>query len=275
MKRWIHASTSASVFNRNTTNTSYYDNFLNEKDLKYMQTAKNLDGHIEMMSPSEYFEICAKQIFKGRHTAEQLKRQREVTKDRDGNQLIAQYEDAMKAGKQFPLCFLNYADSSQEGLHRMYAAGEAFGWDIKFPVLVIEPYDIDRWNDMQFNRMVSDYKRFDFKYVVKEAQNAIMDWDIPVPDDVEEQMRKAVIESAAIYEDEPHNIDVEVDISEDDSQLEISIVSIDGKELDQITVDAKVWLDDMFDTEAVSDLETNNKEIDLDDLDVNDLDLFF
>lgn len=275
MKRWIHASTSASVFNKNTTGTSYYDNFLNEKDLNYMQKAKNLDGVIEMMSPSEYFEACANEIFKGRHNAEQLKQQRQVTKDRNGNQLVAQYEDAMKAGKQFPLCFLNYADSSQEGLHRMYAAGEAFGWDTEFPVLVIRPYDIDRWNSMMFNRMVSDYKHYDFKYVVKDAQEAIMDWDIPVPDNVEEQMQNAVEEAAQNYEDDPHNIDVEVTVDNDDNQLLISILSIDGKELDQITVDAKVWLDDMFDTKATSELESSNKEIDLNDLDVDDLDLFF
>lgn len=275
MKRWIHASTSASVFNKNTTGTSYYDNFLNEKDLNYMQKAKNLDGVIEMMSPSEYFEACANEIFKGRHTAEQLKQQRQVTKDRNGNQLVAQYEDAMKAGKQFPLCFLNYADSSQEGLHRMYAAGEAFGWDTEFPVLVIRPYDIDRWNSMMFNRMVSDYKHYDFKYVVKDAQEAIMDWDIPIPDNVEEQMQNAVEEAAQNYEDDPHNIDVEVTVDNNDNQLLISILSIDGKELDQITVDAKVWLDDMFDTEATSESESSNKEIDLNDLDVDDLDLFF
>ena len=56
MKRYIRSSTTShDVFDTTTTHMSYYDRFLNAKDLKYMQEAKNLDGKIVMMTLDEYF----------------------------------------------------------------------------------------------------------------------------------------------------------------------------------------------------------------------------
>jgi len=40
--------------------------------------------------------------------------------------------------------YINYAKRGQEGLHRMMVAGDLFGWDEKFPVLVITTYDEEK-----------------------------------------------------------------------------------------------------------------------------------
>ena len=116
---------------KRSTGTSYYDNFLNDKDLKYMQKSKNRTGEIVMMSPAEYYEECATNIFEG-SSVTSLKLQRG-----SNSELIQQYEEDMKNGDKFPLCYLNYPDHAQEGLHRMMAAGNVYGWDTKFPVLVV------------------------------------------------------------------------------------------------------------------------------------------
>ena len=39
--------------------------------------------------------------------------------------------------------FINYADRSQEGRHRMYVAAQLTSWDTKFPVMVVDVYDKD------------------------------------------------------------------------------------------------------------------------------------
>lgn len=269
MKRWIHASTSPNVFDISSTGTSYYNNFLNTKDLEYMQTAKNLTGHIEMMTPQEYFEACAKDIFQGRHTAEQLKKQREASRSKDGIRTIDKYIEDMRSGSVFPLCFLNYADLGQEGLHRMYAAGEAFGWDTEFPVLIVEPYDMDRWNESQFWQAVQDYRRYDLKDVVKEATDSIADWDKPVPDNFDEIFREAIRESARNAE-EPHDIDVQLKI--DDGSVFIYLSSFDGRDVDSSSFDDRVWLEDMFDTES-DDEDTPELDDEIDDLEIDDLDI--
>jgi len=267
MKRWIHAATSTSnVFDTSSTHTSYYNNFLNEKDLKYMQEAKNLTGHIEMMSPTEYFEECSENIFRQSHpSVESLKKQREYSRDHDGNKLVDLYKDAMMSGDVFPLCYLDYASSTQEGLHRMYAAGEAFGWDTKFPVLVVEPYDETLWAEQKAFEAAQHYCKYDFKDVVDEATDQIVDWNSPPPADVDIQLKEA-IEQTAQNADEPHDIEVEVEVKDD--QLLVYIVRVDDYTYDSPDLEKKIWLEDLFDMES----ENGQDGGDQDDEDFSDLD---
>lgn len=126
------------VFNTTTTGTSYYDDFLNPKDLKYMQEEKNLDGKIVYMTPKEYFEECANNIFDGRVTVSQL------LQSRKSDYLADEYAERMEIGIVFDLCYLNYANNNQEGLHRMLAFSKLFGWDSeKAPILVVTVFDED------------------------------------------------------------------------------------------------------------------------------------
>lgn len=137
MRRYLLGTlvtTSPQVFKLDT-DTSYYNNFLNEEDLAYMQKSKNRTGEVVHMSPSQYYEECATKIFRDT-SVENLKKQRGANAH-----YISQYKEDMLAGDKFPLCYLDYAKHSQEGLHRMMAAGEAFGWNTKFPVLVVDVVD--------------------------------------------------------------------------------------------------------------------------------------
>jgi len=268
----ILASETSDVFDVTTTGASYYDNFLNEKDLKYMQDAKNMTGSIEMITPAEYYKTCSEDIFDGRSSVDDLKEQREYSKDPDtGERLVDEYEAAMKQGDKFPLCYLNYASSNQEGLHRMYAAGEAFGWDVKFPVLVIRPYDMDRYNKQRQNEAINDYQRYSLENVVKDAVDEVSDWDAPVPDNVVEIVKEAVERCAESYEDDPHTIEVDVE-REDEDHLNVCLTKFDGIDV-ELCRPISLWLDDMYktteDTEGPDDLDDIDDN--LDDLDISDL----
>lgn len=224
-----------------TTQTSYYDNFLNEKDLHYMQKAKNLTGEVVMMSPKEYFREAAK-IFNTSVEA--------LIEQRTDNSLSKYIED-MQRGDVFPLCYLNYAGETQEGLHRMLAAAEAFGWDIKYPVLVVEPYDKELWKYYEDLQTYNSYLKYDLEDVIRSAENKLADWSEPVPDDFVDIM-KAEIENIASQTGD--DIDVDVDI-EDDNRVVIHL-----NRYNDITPDTafaceyKLYLDDMFDID-IDDLE--------------------
>lgn len=181
MKRYIQNVTHAarvSPFELDT-HVSYYNNFLDEEDLKYMQRSKNRTGKIVDMSPSEYYHECATRIFDT--TVEALQQQRRASEG-----LVEQYMQDMLNGDKFPLCYLNYPDNAQEGLHGMMAAGEAFGWDTKFPVLVVEAVD-DRVE--QLNKIWRYYN--DAVYDAQECKYAESNWEEEFVKEVEWNLENA------------------------------------------------------------------------------------
>lgn len=143
---WVKESESYNPFDVTTTGTSLYDNFLNPKDLEYYQTHKNLTGDIVYMSPSAYFEACA-EMFRNHgykdSTVKSLIKSRTQGKEAEK---IERYMKMMKDGVKFHLPYIFAQSGHQEGLHRMYCAGELYGWDTEFPVLVVEPYDQGAWD---------------------------------------------------------------------------------------------------------------------------------
>lgn len=130
--------------NTKKTGMSYYDNFLNEEDADYMRRSKNLKGDIQMLSPQEYYEMCADKIFENT-SVDSLKEQRKT--DQDNSHLI----DVLKRGDALDMPMINLANKGQEGLHRMMVLGDMYGWDEKQPVLVVDwddkQYEIDRRNN--------------------------------------------------------------------------------------------------------------------------------
>lgn len=95
---------------------------------EYGHTAKYV-----MMSPREYFEACEKGF--GIPASIQIKTVGEHDKG-----IIQELETVLDKYKvRFPITYLNYSYNgfTQEGRHRMFIAGQRFGWDTKFPVLVI------------------------------------------------------------------------------------------------------------------------------------------
>lgn len=264
MKIYIRANTPTdNVFDTSTTNMSYYDRFLNEKDLKYMQDAKNLDGKIVMMTPDEYFKGAAK-IFGYRYTEKQLEEQR-------SDSLTPQYVDDMKNGDKFPMCFLNYADKGQEGLHRMLAAKIAFGPNVKYPVLVITPYDQDRWDAWEKQKEINDFERYEFKDLIEDMERSLGDWSIAPPADIADQA-KSYIEERSSRRGVDITVNCEINEYQGDKRLDVTLTSYKGLKLEDTSPsNASPWLANMFDMDRGASDEDIDKMID--DLDYVDLEL--
>lgn len=224
-------------FDTTSTHMSYYDRFLDPKELAYMQSAKNLTGDIVMMTPQEYFEECT-EIFGDTLTVDDLIRQR-------SDESLDKYIEAMRNGDVFPLCFINYADRGQEGLHRMLAAAEAFGWDVEYPVLVITPYDMQAWEESKKLQEYNDFCRYDLNDAIDQATKELQDWSAPVPDDITEKMSNMI---AYILGDAGYNVEVECEIQDD--RIATYLTSLDGYAPETIhPATHSPWLEDMFDTE--------------------------
>lgn len=152
------------IFDVNKTGMSYYDQLIpGHPENTYMKKAKNLKGEIIYLTPLEYYQECAKNIFNT--SVESLKKQRSYSQE-----YIEKLKKIIVEKKKcFPLTFLNYADKSQEGLHRMMVAGELFGWnEIKFPVLAINFDDIERNNREEKAKRIGEIK-YSIKEVFKEV----------------------------------------------------------------------------------------------------------
>ena len=139
-------------FRTDKTGMSYYDDFLDPEGLAYKQKAKNRTGEIVYMSPKEYFELDSKYIHSD-SSAEDLKRQRERDTD-----TIEWMTNELQSGRQLDLPFINFADSGQEGLHRMLVVGNLYGWDKKFPVLIIRAYDQEKEDRYNAIRKIKDLR---------------------------------------------------------------------------------------------------------------------
>ena len=252
------------------TDTSYYNNFLNANDLAYMRKTKNRNGEIIMMTPNEYFKACANTIFGGKYSVADLKRQRECSRFKDGKAFIDKYVEDMKSGDKFPLCFLNYADHSQEGLHRMYAAGEAFGWDTKFPVLVVTIND-QAWEDfVNLRREASKFEDYGFKDICEQAADSISNWREPPPDNLEELYKNAIIATA---KDQGYDIDAEVElrIHDEHQQLQAWISRYKDYQYEILSNPYEVWVDDLYDMGQYDMYQRISEDNVSDDIDIDDL----
>lgn len=162
------------IFDTSTTGNDAIDVL---KNPTYFRVQKNKEGKIVQMSPREYFYGCAK-IFNSTFE-DQVK---SIAWEKDYNNHLKSVLTIK--GDKFPMTYLNFADETQEGRHRMFVAGELFGWDTKFPVLVIEHADKERAQKDEEDRKKAeiehkveralqkalDYKYNDFQEFVDELQ---------------------------------------------------------------------------------------------------------
>lgn len=253
------------------TGTTWGNEFLNKKELEYKQSAKNRTGQIMRMSPSEYFKDCSMYGFDKHVPVYQLE-----TSRRD--KLVEQYIEDMKAGDKFPLCYINYADRSQEGLHRMMAAGDVFGWNTKFPVLVITAYDPEREAQIKFLREVAAFQEERFPHICGYVGHHLSDWKSPPPEDFTEQYREGIIKEAADYF---KIIDVDVEIKDIEGHPRVYVYLTSYKDrfgdrtwnAEVLSDPYKIWLDELFDIEGVyaDRPEFTITEDDIDDIDIADL----
>lgn len=114
-----------------STQMPYYDSFYNEYDLQELQKYKNVTYEIVNMSPNDYYWEVHRMW--GTSITD-LKKQKEK------NAKLYQYITDMENGDKFPMPMLDYVKKTQEGLHRMYAVGEVYGWDYEVPVMVVKRY---------------------------------------------------------------------------------------------------------------------------------------
>lgn len=266
MKRYIASSAQTNPFELNT-HVSYYNNFLDDEDLNYMQNAKNLTGEIVYMSPEEYFSECASKIFDDTSVAS-LKAQRAAN-----SKLIERYKSDMIKGDKFPLCYINYTDKQQEGLHRMMAAGDAFGWDRKYPVLIVTIYDQARWDRKLKQDKINDFQQYDLAEICDEAAGNIANAAKPVPDNIIE-LYKSEIETIAKSNGNDIEVDVEISEHEDgdiiEHRLDCYLVKYDGTENTYLYNRSNAWLEDMFNTGSEDSLDDDSW---IDDLDIDNLSL--
>lgn len=266
MKRYIYASSKNDVFDLTKTGYTFYNQFLNPEELKYMEENKNLTGYIDMMSPEDYYSECGELA---RVPVELLKRQRESSHIDDTLDIrkIDKYIEDMKAGNKFPLCFLDYSTNGQEGLHRMYAAGEVFGWDTEFPVLIVEPYNLTRWEMHKKYEAAERYRRDKFKDVVSKAADSIADPDSLPPVDFEEMLKDAIVGMAGRSEFGCHNIDVR--LRTEDGSTFVYLTKYDGLDCTQGSFDVQVRLEDLYEWYPIEpdDLDDPLEPDNLDDID--------
>ena len=89
------------------------------------------------MSPREYFQECAK--------IHNSTIGREIAGTSHDTGIFDHLKDVLQIYKKtFPITFINYAQKTQEGRHRMYLVGELFGWDKKYPVMIVDWADPEK-----------------------------------------------------------------------------------------------------------------------------------
>lgn len=111
-------------FKTDDTGVPFYNDIMD----KNYANSKGLKTYIAEMSPKEYIQRCAYEIFEGGTM--------ESTLGAVDTENLAKYTEAMSNGTKFNTPYLNYADGGQEGRHRALAA---YNNGIEtIPVLIVE-----------------------------------------------------------------------------------------------------------------------------------------
>lgn len=163
------------------TGMSFYDQFFNKEDSRYLEEQKNLKAEIIMMTPEEYYEECAKYCWPGRHlTSQKLKEERA----RDVRILEKLKTVLLHYKRKLCIPMINYADPGQEGLHRMYVIGELYGWDFKVPVLKVTYADEDR-----ARKAAEEKRKSDIDWKVEKAITAAYRYEFRDKEELEDQLK--------------------------------------------------------------------------------------
>lgn len=238
------------IFDKTTTGVSFYNQFLNSNDAKYLKDKKNLAGKIVEMSPNEYYEECGKHCWKHPVSADALKSQRAA--DKSTIEHLKQVLQIYK--KRFPMPFINYAEKGQEGLHRMYVAGELLGWDSpKHPVLCIYWADEER-----HARDVEEKKRVEIESAIESGVRDSLRYKYTKVSEFEEQLQFDLDRRFEYFNeiDKP----VKFSMSVNSHVVSVTVANVTYK----------------FDADAIQIVESSDEddelEFDLDDIDL-DLDI--
>ena len=235
------------IFDERTTGVSFYNQFLTSSDLDYLKNKKNLVGKVVYMSPNEYYAECGKHGFGHPVSAESLKSQRAADKETIEHlkKVLTLYR------KRFPMPFINYAENGQEGLHRMYVAGELLGWDApKHPVLCVYWADEER-----HKRDVKEKQRSEIESAIESAVIDSLHYRYEDISEFEEQLQYDLDRRFEYFDeiDKP----VKFSLSHNSSVISVTVAEVTYKfDVDQIQIVESSDIDDI--------------DLDLDDLDLDD-----
>ena len=234
------------IFDTSTTGNSTIDVLRNPQ---YFEKEKNLKGEIVQMSPNEYFQECAK-IFDS--TASKQKMYAGADPD---------YTDHLKSvinikQDKFPVSYIDYAREMQEGRHRMFVAGELFGFDTKFPVLVIDYANKDRAEREEQER---NYQK-SYNKIEKAISRAIA----YSYNDIGEFIDQLQFEINDQFFVMPNEDNIPFDLQIDENDDNIIHVTHQDKNAPYIDIDIPIHLDEINIEKSISDDW-------LDDIDEEDL----
>ena len=224
------------IFDTSRFGVPYYDDFLSNP--KYMENVKNRKLKIVEMTPKSYLEECAKIFGK---TFQDMINQIEYDKE------IVDYlkKVILDFKEQFPLTFLDYANNTQEGRHRMYVAGELFGWNTKFPVAIIEVADKAREEELKREAYLNKIANY-----INEAHNKTLYYSYnSITDYIEEfeyQIKKLTDEPITISAKDS-NIVVRYDNG--DEEILYPIEEIEFKDEEEDDEDDLSFIDDLSEKE--------------------------
>ena len=199
------------------------------------------------MSPREYIRRCASIIFKGRVSYSDL-----LTQRRDWDREKIDYLVDFIRNKKRKLCmpFLDYAEPGQEGLHRMIAAGEEFGFDHKFPVLVVDWLDKEK-----HKRDVEDRRRWEIEVKIEKAFKEASYYHYDDVEDFIDELQIAINHAWYVEYKEP---DKEFSYDIKDNEITITVDGV-SETFDMSNIDIK--------NEETSD-DDNSDDIDISDIDL-------
>lgn len=120
------------------------------------------------MSPKEYLEACA-EIFNTSYDVQikQMQGDKGVIND-----LV---DVVLNQKKAFPMPYLNYISlenegrGAQEGRHRMYTLGKLFGFDKKYPVMILKYIDSNKQKEL--------YKQHVYNSEIETIEEVLRDYE--------------------------------------------------------------------------------------------------
>lgn len=238
----------SNIFDINKASNSWAQNFLD--DPRYMLESENSEMQIVHMTPREYWEICARDVFN--KPVDQLMNQWRTL---DSKTLDHLTQVILKYKKRFPITYINYASHNhptQEGLHRMIVAGDLFGWDTRFPVMVI------KWADEEKAAQEKENKRKnEVENNISRAIDKALRYKYYNIDELKDQLYSE-IENQLKYDDEFEGRSFKLDLVDSGDKANPGLlVIVDNKyecfiNYDEIHIQEKS-VEDEFDDEDISD----------------------
>ena len=230
---------SRDVFDVNHINIPFYDELLKSQEARNRENRKL---EIVQMSPREYFRGCA-EVFNSTFD----KQIRQVREDKETLDYI---QSEMDKGHKLPLTWLDYgAERSQDGRHRMYVVGNAFGWDEKYPVAIFTTADEQEAEKRKKAKTEERITRYFYR-----VENKLLGYSYRNLEELKEQIEYLVSD---YLDDKP-----EVGVKQQGKQL---LITINGVEFTYNMKDfdweeEKSTLDDELDNFDYDDLEENLNE---------------